>query len=70
MRKETFKKRKYSSHQTWLNMNRRIWEFADDVFEPLLFFIVADVQSLSSLYDATKSKLLENETHSQVQSYW
>ena len=26
----------------------------------------SDVQRLSSLYDATKSKLMENETHSQV----
>ena len=29
-------------------------------------FLCSDVQRLSSLYDATKSKLMENETHSQV----
>ena len=33
---------------------------------PISLFCYLDVQRLSSLYDATRSKLMENETHSQV----
>ena len=35
-------------------------------FDILFFFVREDVQQLSTLYDASRSKLMENETHSQV----
>ena len=32
----------------------------------IIFCLLADVKRLSAVYDASRSKLIENETHSQV----